>query len=500
MTFFRRQASTINFAPCAFCINRRSENRNTHGAFLYNFSCPHHERKEVGVLPLRKIPRIFIAGTQSGSGKTALTCGIIAALKRRGLKVQAYKTGPDYIDPGYLTQAAGCHAHNLDRWLTDEETMTRIFCETSNFADISVVEGVMGLYDGGENSTAELAKILRSPVVLIVDAKSTGESAAATAVGFREYDSDVDLRGVILNRLGSESHRELITDAMHRVGIPVYGAVRRDDRFKIPERYLGLLPAGENCGLNFAHLAEIVEKSLDLDALLKIAASAPELDVPAAAPHTEGKRAAIAVARDEAFSFYYPESLAELERAGAELVFFSPLNDLDLPECGGLIFGGGFPEKFAARLAANERMKRYIVAAAERGMPIYAECGGYMYLTREISDFDGRRYPMTGLIPAACRMNEKLQTVGYVEATLLRDTFLAPRGTVVRAHEFHFSSVENGAEDAFAWQIQKNSTGARYNAGYASSNVLASYLHIHFAGNPQLARNFVNACARSAKM
>ncbi len=447
-------------------------------------------------MPLRKIPRIFIAGTCSGSGKTALTCGIIAALKGRGLKVQAYKAGPDYIDPSYLTLAAGCPAHNLDRWLTDEGTMMRIFCETSNFADISVVEGVMGLYDGGENSTAELAKILRAPVVLALDAKSTGESAAAVTLGFREYDRCVDLQGVILNRLGSESHRTIVSGAMKSVGIPVFGAIRRDERFKIPERYLGLLPAGENCGLNFGELGEIIEKSASLDALLKIAASAPELDVPSTAPSNEPRRGVIAVARDCAFSFYYPESLAELERAGAELVFFSPLDDTKLPKCDGLIFGGGFPETFAARLAENESMKRAIAAAAGSGMPLYAECGGYMYLMREIVSSSGCRYPMTGLIPASCRMNERLQTVGYVEATLLRGTILGARGTVVRAHEFHFSSADSEASDSLAWQVEKKSSGARYRAGYTSSNILASYLHIHFAGNPQLARNFVDACAR----
>ncbi len=447
-------------------------------------------------MPLRKIPRIFIAGAQSGSGKTTLTCGIVAALKRRGLQVQAYKAGPDYIDPGYLTQASGKNAHNLDTWLTDQKTMVRIFAETSRGADISVVEGVMGLHDGGENSTAELAKILHAPVVLIIDAKSTGESAAATALGFREYDHDVDLRGVILNRLGSENHRRLITDAMKRTGITVFGAIKRDDRFQIPERYLGLLPATEAHGLNFDEVVEIIEKSLDLDALLKLAGSAPELDVPSLLSHGTRKRATIAVARDEAFSFYYPESLAELERASAELVFFSPLNDPDLPNCSGLIFGGGFPEKFAERLAANETMKRAVAAVAKRGMPIYAVCGGYMYLTLEIGDFGGRIYPMVGLIPAICRMNESLQTVGYIEAALLRNTFLGPQGTVVRAHEFHFSSVQDEKKGAPAWEIQKKSTGAHYRAGYADTNILASYLHIHFAGNPQLAQNFVDACAR----
>ncbi len=448
-------------------------------------------------MPIKKIPRLFIAAARSGSGKTTLTCGILAALKKRGLNVQAYKAGPDYIDPGYLARASGRPAHNLDTWLTDERTMTRLFAETASRADAAIVEGVMGLYDGGRggaSSTAELAKLLRAPVVLVIDAKSMGDSAAAVALGFREYDRGVDLRGVILNRLGSDSHRDIITEAMSRVGIPVLGALERDGRLSVPERHLGLLPAEENGAHDFDALAKTVEESVNLDALLDIAASAPAIDAPDAAPPAAGERAVIAVARDEAFSFYYPESLAELERAGARLTFFSPLNDTALPECGGLIFGGGFPEVFAARLAENSAMKSAVAAAAARGMPIYAECGGFMYLTREIADFDGRKFPMAGVIPARCRMNSRLRAVGYVEAELLRDSVIGPAGTRVRAHEFHFSSAEPDATGSEAWRVEKARTGAVCRAGYATANVLASYLHLHFAGNPVLAQAFAAAC------
>ena len=454
---------------------------------------------------LKKIPRLVVAATQSGCGKTTLTCGILAALKKRGLAAQAYKIGPDYIDPGYLAQASGRAAHNLDTWLMDEAAMTRLFAENASRADLAVVEGVMGLYDGGRGgvgSTAEIAKKLRAPVALVIDCKSMGDSAAALALGFREYDRGVDLCGVILNRLGSDAHRDMIAKAMERLGIPVLGALKRDERLAVSERHLGLLPAEENETHGFDALVECVERSVDLDALLKIAAGAPNLEFSSrpAAPAAE-RRAVIGVARDKAFSFYYPESLAELERAGARLVFFSPLNDERLPDADGLIFGGGFPEMFAARLAANGAMKSELAAAARLGMPIYAECGGYMYLTRSLTDFDGREFAMAGLIPAACRMNPRLQTVGYVEATALRDSVLCPAGTVARGHEFHFSSAQPdaGTEADAAWRFVKKRAGASYAAGYASANVLASYLHLHFAGNPQLARNFVDVCERFAR-
>lgn len=418
--------------------------------------------------------------------------------------MQAYKIGPDYIDPGYLAQASGRPAHNIDSWLMDEAAVIQLFMETSSQADIAIVEGVMGLYDGGRgnvSSTAEIAKKLRAPVVLVIDCKSMGESAAALALGFYEYDRAVDLRGVILNCLGSDTHRFMITEAMNRLGIPVLGALQRDDCLAVSERHLGLLPAQENAGHSFEALIERVERSINLDALLKIAVGAPALEIlPRVAAPAAKCRAVIGVARDRAFSFYYPESLAELELAGAKIVFFSPLEDKKLPDAHGLIFGGGFPEMFAARLAANNAIKNALVSAACAYMPIYAECGGYMYLTRSLSDFEGREFAMVGLIPAVCRMNPKLQSVGYVEATALRDTIFCPAGTIVHGHEFHFSSAQPdaGTEANAAWRFVKKRTGTAYVAGYADANVLASYLHLHFAGNPQLARNFVDVCARFA--
>ena len=297
--------------------------------------------------------------------------------------------------------------------------MKKIFVSASRGADLSVIEGVMGLYDGGRggvSSTAQIAKALRAPVLLVIDVRSMGESAAAIAKGFRDYDPEVNLCGVIVNRYGSDSHRAMVTEAIERLGIPVVGAVPRDKAAEVRERHLGLLPVEENDNReHIENVRRMTEPAIDFDKLLEIARSAPPLEE-ADEPRAAAPRVKIAVARDEAFSFYYPESLAALEAAGAEIITFSPLHDERIPECGGLIFGGGFPEIFAARLAANKTMKESIARAAADGMPIYAECGGFMYLTREIKDFEGAAHEMCGIIPMRCKMNDRLRTVGYVTA------------------------------------------------------------------------------------
>lgn len=452
---------------------------------------------------MKKIPRLLIAAPQSGSGKTTIVCGLLSALKKRGYDVCPFKIGPDYIDTGWHEASCGRAAHNLDTWLMDGPAVRSLFAARAAAAGISIVEGVMGFYDGGRggvSSTAEISKLLKIPVILVIDAKSAGESAAAVALGFRAYDSAADIRGVILNRLGSETHRQMICEAMDKIGMPVLGAFFRDEGLRLPERHLGLLPAAEKGGAEgvIKAIGEAAEKNLDIDALIEIAQSAPEL---AAAkkrtPQRAGAGIKIGVARDEAFSFYYPESLAVLEDMGAEPVYFSPLRDAELPPVSGLIFGGGFPEIFAARLSANVSMLRSVRRAAEAGTPIYAECGGYMYLTEKLTDFEKKSHTMAGVIPHRTTMNERLQTVGYVEATALRDTVLCPAGTVIRGHEFHFSSaVSTDSQDNPAFLFRKNRTGAEYTGGYASGNVLASYLHLHFAGAVAAARYFLSKCGR----
>ncbi|MBR1671629.1 MAG: cobyrinate a,c-diamide synthase [Fretibacterium sp.] len=458
---------------------------------------------------LERIPRVLIAAAGSGSGKTTVVCGLLAALRRRGLNFCGYKVGPDYIDPGHQRRAGGCEVYNLDTWMTAPATMGGLFVRTARGLDIAVVEGVMGLYDGGRHgvsSSAEIARLLGLPVVLVIDARSMGESAAAVALGFREYDRSLDLRGVILNRVGSDSHRDMIAGALDRAGIPLLGALRRDGALTLPERHLGLTPAEEADETENARRVEraraTVEAGIDIDTLLALARSASPLEakpLPSAVPLAKGVR--VAIARDEAFSFYYPDSLMTLEERGAELVFFSPLRDAALPPADGAIFGGGFPEMFAAELEANVSIRRDAAAKAAAGMPILAECGGLMYLSRSLTDFGGRSFKMVGVVPASCRMNSRLQTVGYVEATALTDTVLCPKGTVLRGHEFHFSSLTKDAAEADfpdAFLLERKRTGETYSGGYARGNVLASYLHLNLLGFPAAAERFLKNCAEFA--
>ncbi|MDD4159812.1 MAG: cobyrinate a,c-diamide synthase [Synergistaceae bacterium] len=445
-------------------------------------------------------PRLVIAAVHSSSGKTTITGGIIAALTAAGLRVHPYKVGPDYIDPGYLGLAAGSRADNLDTWLTDEAVMKRIFVSASKDADISVIEGVMGLYDGGQNgisSTAQIARVLNAPVLLVIDVRSMGESAAAVAKGFRDYDRSVDIRGVIINRYGSDSHKNMVCEAIERIGIPVLGAVPRNKEAEVRERHLGLLPVEENNSREHNEkIRMMIEPAVNLEAIIKIARSAPALEEGSIISQQSDKKVKIAVARDEAFSFYYPESIAAVEAAGAEMIYFSPLHDESIPECHGLIFGGGFPEVFAAQLAANLSMKGSISRAAKRGMPVYAECGGFMYLTNEIIDFDGRLHKMTGLIPMSCKMNDSMRTVGYVTAEALDDNIIAVKGEKLRGHEFHFSTAEPEGPIQYAFEFTKNRTQEKYTAGFASDNILGSYLHLHFAGFPKAAERLVDRCLK----
>lgn len=454
------------------------------------------------------IPRVVIAATSSGSGKTTIVTGILASFRKMGIRAQSYKIGPDYIDPGYHQLASGKLGHNLDTWLVPEEKISDIFFSTAKDSDIAVIEGVMGLYDGGRkgvSSTAAIAKQLGAPVILVIDVKSMGDSAAAVALGFREYDRDVNFAGVILNRVGSATHKVMICEAMERLCIPVLGCIARDGAMQLPERHLGLTPVTENDAQEVvARIQRAITEQVDLTALREIAQSAPPLCVKTA----ESDRlktlpnVTIAVAQDEAFSFYYTESLSVLEEMGAKLLPFSPLKDEKLPDAAdGLIVGGGFPEMFAAELAANDGMRATIAAAGERGLPIYAECGGLMYLTRRITDFSGQSHDMVGLIPAECKMNDQLQTVGYIEAEALADNLLCAKGALLRGHEFHFSSmaIDQAAEEfPWAFHFTKVRTNAQYPSGYARENILASYLHLHFAGNRECARNLIEACQKYA--
>ncbi|MEV0532777.1 cobyrinate a,c-diamide synthase [Kitasatospora sp. NPDC050463] len=453
---------------------------------------------------MNSIPRIVIAAPSSGSGKTTVATGLIAALAARGLAVSPHKVGPDYIDPGYHALAAGRPGRNLDAFMCGPERIAPLFLHGAAGADVAVVEGVMGLFDGASGrgelaSTAHVAKLLRAPVVLVVDASSQSRSVAALVHGFASWDPEVRLAGVILNRVASDRHEQLLREALEEgSGVPVLGAVRRSAAVATPSRHLGLIPAVERSAEALravADMGELVAASVDLDAVLALARTAPPLDATAWDPAAEVERVAgaprIAVAGGAAFSFSYAENAELLTAAGAEVVPFDPLHADALPaDTAGLVIGGGFPELYVRELSANATLRTAIAAFAGSGAPIAAECAGLLYLGREL---DG--LPMCGVLDTAARMTERL-TLGYREAVALTDSPLAPTGTRVRGHEFHRTVCEPAAGErpAWGWRLP---TGPRTEGftGGTLGNVHASYLHLHWGGSPQLAASFAAAAA-----
>ncbi|GAW91515.1 cobyrinate a,c-diamide synthase [Calderihabitans maritimus] len=451
------------------------------------------------------VPRILLAGTHSGVGKTTIAIGIMAALTRRGFKVQPYKIGPDYIDPAFHTVATGNPSRNLDTWLVPEQSVKELFFRSARRADLAVVEGVMGLYDGfGETdagSSAHIAKLLSIPVILILDVRSMARSAAAVVTGYKYFDSKVHLAGVILNRVGSESHYEAVRAAVEKeTGVPVIGCLYRNDLLSMPERHLGLVPAGEQqeLGKKIDAICRLVEKSIDFEKLLAIARQAPPVSLPLPAlfaSQEEKGELRIAIAKDKAFNFYYQDSLELLENMGAELIPFSPLSDKELPaEVDGLLVGGGFPEMFIDELAANTSLKDELQKVYRLGMPIYAECGGLMYLSRKVIDFEGKSWPMAGLVPGEVAMEKRLVGLGYREGVSLRDSLLTKKGEKIRGHEFHYSRFRP-LKDNFPWAYElRGRRRDHYQEGYAEKNILVSYLHVHWAGYPQAAGRFLSHC------
>lgn len=450
----------------------------------------------------KNLPRVVIAATQSSSGKTTLVTGLLRALRNKHIIAQPFKIGPDYIDPSYHSIAAGRRGHNLDSWLVDADKIPQLLVEESEDASIAIIEGVMGLYDGGKNgisSTAQIAKLIQAPVILVINCRSMGDSAAAVALGFKNYDPTIHLAGVILNGLGSASHYQMIATALERLQIPVLGAIYRDEALHLPERHLGLTPTDEaDMTAKIDYIGDKISHDLDINTILSIANSAPpltyQLDKLALTKENNIKNnITIAVAQDEAFNFYYPASLKVLEDLGARIIPFSPLHDTAIPqEADALMIGGGFPELFATPLAQNTSMLESIRQAHHRNLPIYAECGGFMYLMRGITDFDGKFTPLVNIIPATASMQKKLQTVGYVEARALRDCLIAKKDDLLRGHEFHFS-IQDDASENFEWafEMTRNRTQKQYLAGYSKNNLVASYLHMHFLGNINAAKRFI---------
>jgi len=429
-----------------------------------------------------RIPTFLIGGTTSGSGKTTITLGILAALAARGLAVQPFKCGPDFIDPTLHRMVTGRISSNLDLRMCGEGFCRNIFNQRlygQNGGVVGVVEGVMGLFDGGLSSSASLAEVLGLPVILVIDARSAAESVAAVLKGFEVYDPCVQIKGVIFNRVGSERHVELIRGAVRQsCQARILGFFPRDSRFEIPDRHLGLHMGEESPldGDQLAGLVAAVEKHVDLDALLSLGTSS--IGTPALSPpFSKGRRLRLAVARDLAFCFYYEDNLAILERAGFELFMFSPLHDQELPEgIDALYLGGGYPELHASALSRNVAMRAAIAAWAGDGGVIYAECGGFMYLCEELVDLDGKAHVMAGVFPATVRMQSRLSRLGYRQPRLRMDCLWGKKGEVLHGHEFHYSALERmGPEVETLYQLED---GRR--EGFKVGNAVGGYIHLHF--------------------
>ncbi|SDG93799.1 cobyrinate a,c-diamide synthase [Desulfosporosinus hippei] len=475
-----------------------------------------------------KIPRIVLAGTHSGVGKTTLATGLMAALKKREHPIQGYKVGPDYIDPSYHAAATGRASRNLDRWLLGE-SLPSVFAQTAK-ERWAVIEGVMGMYDGmsgtaGFGSTADVAKLLDAPIVLIVDASSMSRSVAALVHGFSTYDPQVKLRGVILNRVKSSAQEAILREALSEIRIPVLGVLPKELSLKLPERHLGLVPVGEGGLLEgfIDTLSELITKHVDLDLVESIMLGAPEFKQPSL-PEIEkdhilypsdkpniidseqvsvsttnkeiiypniqrqetSNKFRLGLAWDEAFLFYYQDALDLAEGLNASIIPFSPLHDHSIPQdLDGIFLGGGFPELHLKELSQNKPFIKSLQDFAASGKPIYAECGGYMYLGQSITDFEGNELPMAGIIPMKAEMTKRLQGIGYRKGVFREGNFFGPGGTTVQGHEFHYSRVIYEKEYPPAYELFRGDKVDRLE-GYARDNIIASYLHLHFSGHPEL--------------
>ncbi len=467
-------------------------------------------------------PALVIAGTHSGVGKTTISIALMAALRRRGLRVQPFKVGPDFIDPTLHTKAAERVSRNLDGWMLSEETNAAVFAQASQTADIAVIEGVMGLFDGRDalteaGSTAEMAKLLGLPVVLIIDASAMARSAAALVRGYEGFDEALDVAGVIFNRVAGPGHFAYLREAVEATcRARVLGWLPTDESIRMPERHLGLVMADEVLDeARLDALATWLEKSLDINALIDLSRHRSRSSVQTgdaqvssdASPGAEKtereeraaitKRPRIGVARDRAFCFYYQDNLDLLASFGAHIVDFSPISDLRLPDLlDGLYFGGGYPELHAEELAANETMRTDVARFVQGGRPVYAECGGLMYLAEAIIDAEGQTRPMVGIFPTRARMQPSLATLGYAEVEGADDEGWLRAGEQARGHEFRYSVIDEMPEHVLRRYRVSTKAGER-KEGFASGAVLASYVHLHFGSCPQFAARFVAACAKT---
>ena len=455
---------------------------------------------------------IIIAGERSGVGKTTVTLTLLASLRRRGVKVQSFKVGPDYIDPMFHQYVTGLPCRNLDTVLTSESYVQQCFNHHSPQSEYTLVEGVMGLFDGigqlsntnGKTdfaSTAHVARLLDIPIILVIDCSRLSGSVAAIAHGYCSLDSRIKIAGLVLNRVGSERHLSLLKASLAPLQLPILGVLRRQDNITIPDRHLGLIPTSELPELDqiVNSLADLGDTCFDWDQLLPLLKSASS---PNSNPQfsTTNSSVKIAVARDQAFNFYYQDNLDLLEKSGAELVFWSPLNDSQLPKnIQGMYFGGGFPEVFAPQLSANLSLNQAVKNSILAGIPTIAECGGLMYLCEQIIDFDGNSWPMVGILPTYAQMDKKL-TLGYRRAVVLENTFLADINKTIFGHEFHRSHlITNSPQPLFntyRYDCDEN-TGFE---GWYLPNVHASYIHQHWGESREIPQRFIQECLKNQKI
>jgi len=453
------------------------------------------------------IPRLVVAGVSSSAGKTTVMVGLSRALRQRGLKVAVFKTGPDYLDPTYHARAANVTSHALDGWMMGKQAVLETFAAVSQHADIALVEGVMGLFDGAsptseDGSTAQIAKWLQAPVLLVMNVSGMARTVAAIAQGCAAFDPELWLAGVLCNKVGSRGHLDLLREAL--TSPPIMGGLPKEPSLSFPERHLGLHTATDTAvsELIVDSWAERVEQWCDIDQILSVARSAKDLRLAKTTSpvSAEQKICRIGYAYDAAFHFYYEDNLRRLRELGAELVPFSPIGDSHLPDVDGLYFGGGYPELHAEALSANTSMKKEIVAFAAENAPIYAECGGLMYLSSSIKTTQGCTYPMVNLIQANVTMRNSLQALGYVEVETTHASILGSSGLRFRGHQFRYSELsELSPEVDRIYALHSRRKGSIQPEGYRNGNILASYVHAHWASNPAVASGFVASCTAHGK-
>ena len=444
----------------------------------------------------------MIAGTTSGVGKTSITCAIIHGIKKKGYSVQSFKVGPDFIDPSYLSSISGGPVRNLDPWLMGTTGIVKSFVKNFD-SDFTIIEGVMGYYDGfsgdsNYSSTHHVASILKTPVILVLDASKTARSIAATALGFMKFHKNSRISGFILNKIGSKKHEELCRQALSSLNVPIVGVIPRNPDLTMESRHLGLIPVSEQKQLQskISNIAKTMSDFIDVYKIIQIGKKVPSFD---SIPKEKNpkQKTTIAVALDESFNFYYQDNLDALKKEGAKIEFFSPVSDLKAPDCDGIYIGGGFPEVIGSALEKNSRIQKNIKALAESGMPIYAECGGLMYLTKSI-DYGSKKFKMVGLFDATTKMQKRLK-LNYTKASIVKNCLIAKASSTIQGHEFHFSELESVPKDfEFAYDLSIGVGIKNQKDGLMQYNTLASYMHLHFA-RPGIARNFVQNCIKNSR-